>query len=153
MPCGNSTTTRSRSSERLDVALGDDSGVRRPDQRVLELLFGGLDGGFRRRNPGLGRLPGRQRPIHVALRTEAAFLQVQRPAVFFLRLDPPGTGFPEARLGLLQRRLLLDVGEADQDFPGLDIIVDVVEHLGDAAGGLRRDRGLVHRLHLAVEIP
>ena len=56
----------------------------------------------------------------------------------------------EVRFCLLQRRLLLDVGEAYDRVSGFDVVVDVVKQLRNTSGGLCGHRGFVDGLDGAV---
>ena len=132
------------------MALGHDAGIRRPHQRVLELLFGRFDRrtcGLYARFRGIARGDGL---VVLALGTRAGIEQRLRARELLGGLVLSGERLGERGLGLAQGGFLFAVGEAHDRFAGFDVVVHVVVHLGDAAGRLCRHRSLVHGLDSAV---
>ncbi len=134
----------------LDVPLGHDTCVRRPDERVLELLFRRLDSRAGGVDACHGRIPRGQRLVVFPPGTRARFEQALGTLEFGDRLLLARERRLEVRFCLSQRSLLLDVREAHDRFAGLDIVVDVVKELGDTARGLRGHRRLVDGFDGAV---
>jgi hypothetical protein len=132
------------------VTLGYDAGIRRPDERVFELLLGGLHGGAGRRGTRYGGISRRQRLVVFAPGTRARLEQALGTTEFRFRLLLAGERFLERRFRLPQCGLLFDVREAHDRLARFDVIVDIEEHLGDTARRLRRHRGLVHGLYGTV---